>query len=400
MNTHVGLSGQILPDDMKDEKNDTNNSPEIDPKWLKIIGAMIAVIIIGVVAFVVAIKIYNNVKNTNNDKVSDTQVTMGEVSTIGMANGQALVILDGKSTSRFTPFSLTGLKDGEHSIWLSSEKGDWQADINIKNKSVESINAIIGSQSDNSAKEYGEILISSNPIGASIFFDDERLDEVTPSRIENLSPGNHKISLQLEGYSPWGEELTVASGTTKSFSAILETMKYLNKDDEEMNIISEFTRINSGWRKFENLTYDIEGEIPKDWGMKELDSGDLMLLYPEVGNKAEYQDTEFLIVFDDDQEDNEPVMTINITSLSEDQLIENMINFYGDQIEIDNSVGEEIAEEDNFVNGQIEESQFTIITGADDSYNFLISYKVDEDIFEKFMNAFQILENGEVLANL
>jgi len=412
MNTHVGLSGQILPDDMaKDINQNNNNSPKIDKKWLKWIAILCGVIAVGAVILIVIIKFSGGADDTKNADNSESAKTLTQSSVIDTTAGQALVILDGKSTSRFTPFSLSNLKDGKHSVWLSNEKGDWRADINMKNKGVESISAVMGSQDTEKISEDGEIFLSSNPIGASILLDDEQLNQVTPSRIENLSPGNHKVSLALDGYSLWEEEITVVSGTSMNFSAILNEIEYINEDDE-ISIMSEFIRVNDGWRKFENLVYNIKGEIPESWNIYELNENDFALLYPDIIGKAERQDAEILIVFDD-KEDTEPVMTINVSSLSEGQLIENMINFYGDQVEIEdaeteNSVDEEVLDEeipevDNFVNGKIlgvNESQFTIITGAEDSYNFLISYTVDENIFSKFTDAFQILEDAENIEDL
>lgn len=394
MNTPVGLSGQILPDDMKDQ-NTNNNSPKIIDKkllkWIVISCVAVGIIVAGII---VLIKFLGSANDANNKKDSDTQAITGQSSIISVTTGQALVILDGKSTSRFTPFSLSGLKDGKHSLWLSSEKGDWQADINIESNNIKNINAVIGNQTEENNKKNSEILLSSNPVGASIFLDDEQLDEVTPSRIEGLSPGNHKISLMLNGYSSWEEEIAVTSGTTISFSAILGELEYADENRED-NIITEFTRVNSGWRKFENLTYAMQGEIPEDWNVYELKNTELELFYENLSDKAEYQDAEMIVVFDDNQEDDLPIMAINISSLSEDQLIENMINFYGDQIEIEDSENGKILK--TIAQDEQEEKHFVIMNDENNSYNFLIFYKTSEDTFGKFMDAFQILEDAENL---
>ncbi|TRZ77827.1 PEGA domain-containing protein [bacterium] len=391
MNTNIGLSGQILPDDMKRENDNNNNknndSFEFDPKWLKIIGILGGIIILGVVGFIVLTKLSNNTEDVTNKKVEDSQIWTGSAPIIDTTVGKALVTLDNKNTSMFTPFPLDGLENGEHSVWISNEKGDWKANVELENGGIKSISAVIENQEIQGFKKDGEILLSSDPIGAKVFFDDEQLDEITPLRIENLSPGNHKISLSLDGYYSWGEELTIESGTTKSFSAILDLIKEDVDEDERIDL-SEFMYVNNGWRKFENLIYNIKGEVLDSWKMNELSRNDFALLYPDVADKAEYQDAEILIVFDDDQEDTEPVMTINISSLSEDQLVENMINFYGDQIEIEDT--------EDRKNLKTEYNNFAIISDVNSSYNFLISYRVREDTFDKFIDAFQILEDDNV----
>ncbi len=397
MNTPVGLSGQIFPDDMKDQDANNNSPKMIDKKllkWVVISCVMVGIATAGIIALV---KFFGGANN--NEKDLDNQAITGQSSiidatVIDATIGQALVILDGKSTSKFTPFSLSGLKDGKHSFWLSNEKGDWQADINIENKGIKSINAVMGSQSARNNKKESEILLSSNPIGARIFLDGEQLGEVTPSRIEDLSSGNHKISLTLNGYSSWEEDIVITSGTTLSFSAILRELEYMDKS-EEKNIITEFTRVNSGWRKFEHLTYAIQGEIPEDWNIYELKNAELELLYEGLNDKAEYQNADMIIVFDDNQEDALPVMTINISSLSENELVENMVNFYGDQIEIEDSENGKVLK--TIAQGEQEEKHFVIVNNENNSYNFLIFYRVSEDVFGKFTDAFQILENMENL---
>lgn len=55
----------------------------------------------------------------------------------------------------------------------------------------------------------GIIFINSTPAGASIYINDKLCKDVTPTQIEQLSPGAYKVRVKREGFYPWEEELAV-----------------------------------------------------------------------------------------------------------------------------------------------------------------------------------------------
>lgn len=74
------------------------------------------------------------------------------------------------------------------------------------------------------ATEAGTLFITSVPISARILLDGEETGLVTPSLLENLSPGNHSLKLRLEGYREASLELEVTAGDTfKKEVALVES---------------------------------------------------------------------------------------------------------------------------------------------------------------------------------
>ncbi|MDH5671676.1 MAG: protein kinase [Myxococcales bacterium] len=55
--------------------------------------------------------------------------------------------------------------------------------------------------------------LSSEPPGAAVFVDNRKLPQTTPLRVIDLSPGDHQIRLEAEGFAPWGSSLHVTPGT-------------------------------------------------------------------------------------------------------------------------------------------------------------------------------------------
>ena len=69
---------------------------------------------------------------------------------------------------------------------------------------------------------YGSIKVTSNPYGASVILDGEVTELTTPDILENVSPGKHKISLVLEGYTTYNEDLTISSNQRINLSISLK----------------------------------------------------------------------------------------------------------------------------------------------------------------------------------
>jgi hypothetical protein len=61
----------------------------------------------------------------------------------------------------------------------------------------------------------GTLFISSNPIGAEIFFESSKTDKVTPDSLINLQPGSYNLKLHLPGYPDENFSVNVQSGQKK-----------------------------------------------------------------------------------------------------------------------------------------------------------------------------------------
>ena len=55
--------------------------------------------------------------------------------------------------------------------------------------------------------------LDSVPSGAAVFVDSKRLEQATPVRVADLTPGDHQIKLEADGYAPWESSLHVTPGT-------------------------------------------------------------------------------------------------------------------------------------------------------------------------------------------
>ncbi|MDD3905950.1 MAG: PEGA domain-containing protein [Candidatus Omnitrophica bacterium] len=81
----------------------------------------------------------------------------------------------------------------------------------------------------------GIIFINTKPSGASVYINDELLDGVTPTQVEDLKPGSYRVKVNKDGFYPWGEELIVRPNmVTKADSIILFPVM------QEMNRISGY----------------------------------------------------------------------------------------------------------------------------------------------------------------
>lgn len=64
--------------------------------------------------------------------------------------------------------------------------------------------------------------VNSEPIGAYVVIDGERLIDKTPLIVDNIAPGRHWIEVRKEGYESQGMYLDVVTGRIKSISVSLE----------------------------------------------------------------------------------------------------------------------------------------------------------------------------------
>ncbi len=61
----------------------------------------------------------------------------------------------------------------------------------------------------------GTLFISSNPIGAEIFFESSKTGKVTPDSLINLQPGSYNLKLHLPGYHDENFSVNLQSGQKK-----------------------------------------------------------------------------------------------------------------------------------------------------------------------------------------
>ena len=107
----------------------------------------------------------------------------------------ATIILDGEDTGYETPYTLTGIESGSHSILV--EKGGYvQPDERWVTVGANQITEV----EFNLTPITGKIAVSSVPINASIILDGEATGLYTDTVMEEVPVGEHTIELVLPGY--------------------------------------------------------------------------------------------------------------------------------------------------------------------------------------------------------
>ena len=84
----------------------------------------------------------------------------------------------------------------------------------------------------------GVLYLSTDPKGATIYLNDKKLDEKTPSA-QNLQAGNFYASVEMPGYKTWSATFKINSGLVTQFDQIV-----LFKDNPEISNLSDQRKID------------------------------------------------------------------------------------------------------------------------------------------------------------
>jgi serine/threonine protein kinase len=135
----------------------------------------------------------------------------------------AQVQIDGKTDpSWVTPFSLSGLTPGQHSVTVS--KSGYSSD-------TRAVDVISGSKSfvvSHLAQLMATLAVSSTPAGANVYIDGKDTGKVTPAQI-SLDKGQHVVLVRRSGFIDETTSSQFALGQTVSFSPTLRSLG--NVDD-------------------------------------------------------------------------------------------------------------------------------------------------------------------------
>ena len=84
----------------------------------------------------------------------------------------------------------------------------------------------------------GSIYINTNPIGADIYIDNEKISQKTPTIVNHINPGRYDIKLEKKGYKTWETNIEI----------VPEITTFLNYEliyqDIELNKANEFSKNN------------------------------------------------------------------------------------------------------------------------------------------------------------
>ncbi len=130
----------------------------------------------------------------------------------------ATIFQNGRNTGRLTPDSLTFLSPDTYEITLKLKYfKDTSVTVNLKQDDQLSLSIDYLSN----PSMYGNIILFSNPLGASITLNDSLLNEVTPDTLFGLLPGLYRVKFSLVNYRDKEINSLVESSVTRNFSVVL-----------------------------------------------------------------------------------------------------------------------------------------------------------------------------------
>jgi hypothetical protein len=135
----------------------------------------------------------------------------------------AQVQVDGRTDpSWVTPFTMTGLAPGQHSIIVS------KAGFSSDSRSIDITAGNRASVQIRLSQQMATLAVSSNPAGASVFVDGKNTSKVTPAQIP-VDKGQHVIIVRKTGFIDESMTVQSALGETATFSPTLRALG--NTDD-------------------------------------------------------------------------------------------------------------------------------------------------------------------------
>lgn len=107
----------------------------------------------------------------------------------------AAIFLDGNTTGKITPDTLTSVVVGDHTIKLTlSNYADSTFSVSVSENLTTSQSVTMR------ALPIGNVFVTSTPSGAAIFLDNVNSGKVTPDTLKNITSGDHAIKLTLTNY--------------------------------------------------------------------------------------------------------------------------------------------------------------------------------------------------------
>jgi PKD repeat protein len=126
-----------------------------------------------------------------------------------------------------TPVTLTDTATGSHTLLLTrAGYDDYTRDFITEPSTPATIGVTLTKSvtepTTRPSLSFGSIAITSYPAGATVNLDG-RQRGTAPLVIPDVLPGNHEVSLSLQGYDDWSQVVSVGSGQTAAINAILVT---------------------------------------------------------------------------------------------------------------------------------------------------------------------------------
>ena len=141
--------------------------------------------------------------------VPDPASLIGNISVSSNPSG-AWVFLDGKSMNYTTPVVLTRVPVGTHIVRL--EKSTYLPAADTVEVTKGATTTVTLTLVPDPASLIGNISVSSNPSGASVFLDGKDVGRTTPTQLTDIPVGTHIVRLEKSTYLPAADTVEVNRG--------------------------------------------------------------------------------------------------------------------------------------------------------------------------------------------
>ncbi len=132
---------------------------------------------------------------------------------------KAMIYLDGKYVGT-APVSLKSIPPGTHELEIKLDGYDvWSELVNVEAGKEKVLTASLQMNT-------GSVMIESEPAKAIIYFNGNKIGQ-TPDIIIPDSIGTHFVEVKKEGYKTWTKSVDIEPGKEKTFSAILQVLKFI-----------------------------------------------------------------------------------------------------------------------------------------------------------------------------
>ncbi|HVO60744.1 MAG TPA: serine/threonine-protein kinase [Terriglobales bacterium] len=143
---------------------------------------------------------------------------LGQITVTSVPDG-AQVQIDGRTDpSWLTPYTVTGLKPGQHSISLAKSgfaSESRSVDLGIGGKSEVAVHL---------TQLGATLVVSSQPTGASVYIDGKNAGHLTPAHVTIAERGTHTILVRKDGYLDETTTIALTPGQAFNYAPVLRAM--------------------------------------------------------------------------------------------------------------------------------------------------------------------------------
>ena len=150
-------------------------------------------------------------------KAAAPVVTTGDLSVDSTPQG-AQVTVDGQTDASWvTPFAMTNLQPGQHSVSVS------KAGYTAESRSVNIASGAKANSIFHLAQPMATLIVKSNPAGANIYVDGREVNARTPAQV-SVNKGSHVVLVRMSGYLDETMNAQFALGQIFNFSPTLRPL--------------------------------------------------------------------------------------------------------------------------------------------------------------------------------